>query len=240
MTSTDVSKTFTEEDTVEAEKATDLFAKSRILAEKTAFEFIKELPGEWSTRKSTREIHPKNNWALFYEFFFIFLLCFVFSLFSRDSRCNSSSLKIFYQCKFDRSSAPSESHFSAEGQMCLPTDVCLLSRSNQIPFFAEEERFELVVINPALVLGPVICSATSSCSIEVYIYIYRPKYLKKNRNKQKRKSATDNLTYIQDVTKIPVFIVWMWMCDKCSWIHFPKFMSLVCRLRSTFGTVALT
>ncbi len=33
--------------------------------------------------------------------------------------------------------------------------------------FAEEERFELVVINPAVVLGPVTCSATSSCSIDV-------------------------------------------------------------------------
>lgn len=45
VTSTDLSKTFTEEETVEAEKATDLYTKSRILAEKTAFEFIKELPG---------------------------------------------------------------------------------------------------------------------------------------------------------------------------------------------------
>ena len=45
VTSTDVSKTFTEEETAEAEKATDLYTKSRITAEKTAFEFIKELPG---------------------------------------------------------------------------------------------------------------------------------------------------------------------------------------------------
>ncbi len=45
MTSTDVSKTFNEEETVEADKASDLYSKSRILLEKTAFDFIKELPG---------------------------------------------------------------------------------------------------------------------------------------------------------------------------------------------------
>ena len=33
--------------------------------------------------------------------------------------------------------------------------------------FLEEERFELAIINPALVLGPVICTATTSHSIEV-------------------------------------------------------------------------
>ena len=38
--------------------------------------------------------------------------------------------------------------------------------------FVEEERFELAIINPALVLGPVICTATTSHSIEVRSFLY--------------------------------------------------------------------
>ena len=41
----DGTKTYTEEDWPEAEKVSDLFAKSKVVAEKTAWDFIKELPG---------------------------------------------------------------------------------------------------------------------------------------------------------------------------------------------------
>lgn len=44
-TNSEIDKTFTEEDEPEAEKAVELATKAKIMTEKAAFDFIKELPG---------------------------------------------------------------------------------------------------------------------------------------------------------------------------------------------------
>ena len=45
-TDNDPNKSYTEEDWADPEKVSDAYTKSKVVVEKTAWDFIKELPGE--------------------------------------------------------------------------------------------------------------------------------------------------------------------------------------------------